>query len=882
MKRNLKKINPILWSLFLFFSPSGMGQGSIAGTVRDQNGAPVVNAGMILIVSGEQAPVRYGYSDKEGQFGFDRLPYGKYTMEVSCLGYEKQVVTADSRGNQKIVIVLERQVVELNEVIIQQEKPVTVSNDTVTILTRYFTNGTEQNVEELLRKIPGVNIDEAGTIKIGNQEVEKVMVEGDDFFEKGYKLLTRNMAAYPVSKVEIYRNYSNNKHLKGIENSSKVALNLSLQEEVKSVWFGNGLAGYGGERYQVKGNLMNFGKKSKYYFLTHVNNTGQEVTAGLDPLMHSSDPGEPLAGGNDLPVRPMGSVAIGPPDLKKQRVTFNNARVLSLNSIFTLSDKVKLKTTGLIHSDRNSFERNSFYAVRSGEVLFENAEAFRGQTARLAGFGSADLTCDISATSTFRYTGKLSNDREVSRSELRFNSRPLHEQLYGLSRFHEHALHFTRKISQNKALLLTGRYFLTKTPQSYWLDPFIYQVLFPEYSGRVHQTATHGLQGAKVESCLMNKKENGDLLEVRWGGQWRKESLQSRYMQEGEEADEPGQLRNAIPYSSFDFYFSAKYLRQIHRLQLITQADFHRLFNNIGNKREQSGFFVVPRLGINYTISRHHKIRSSYTYTQDTPGIIDLYPQYIHTGFRTFSKGAEEFDLLNTSTAFINYTAGNWGNQFFLNTFLVYANNHNFFSTHTTLSPDYSLSDKIWVKGRETLSIYASADRYFKPLKANLKITMNGSKADFKNKVNGSGLRKVNTTHWVYGWENRSAFRFFLNYHIGSKWIQNRVRAETVSSFTDRTLFLDLDFRINPQLNVKAQAEQYYFGRLNKGANTCYFMDMEARYALRKYKLVLYFSGNNLFNTKTFRNYTVSDISVTRTEYRLQPRLLLLKAEYRF
>ena len=65
-----------------------------------------------------------------------------------------------------------------------------------------FAQGNEQVVEDILKKIPGLNIDANGTIKVGNQEVEKVMIEGDDFFEKGYKILTKNMPAHPKNFFE--------------------------------------------------------------------------------------------------------------------------------------------------------------------------------------------------------------------------------------------------------------------------------------------------------------------------------------------------------------------------------------------------------------------------------------------------------------------------------------------------------------------------------------------------------------------------------------------------------------------------------------------------------------------------------------------------------
>ena len=85
----------------------------------------------------------------------------------------------------------------------------------------------------------------------------------------------------------------------------------------------------------------------------------------------------------------------------------------------------------------------------------------------------------------------------------------------------------------------------------------------------------------------------------------------------------------------------------------------------------------------------------------------------------------------------------------------------------------------------------------------------------------------------------------------------------------------------NENFDLQVQTERYYFGNL-KTDNTYYFLDFETRYKLKKDKLTLGLSGKNLFNTKTFRNFSISDIGSSTTEYRLLPRFVLLKLEYRF
>ena len=113
------------------------------------------------------------------------------------------------------------------------------------------------------------------------------------------------------------------------------------------------------------------------------------------------------------------------------------------------------------------------------------------------------------------------------------------------------------------------------------------------------------------------------------------------------------------------------------------------------------------------------------------------------------------------------------------------------------------------------LSINTSMDRYFKPILSNLKINLGYSKSDYKNIVNNSELRKVNSINYNYGFELRSAFKGFFNYNIGSKWTINEIKTTTVNSFTNNETFLDLLFDINDKFSFQVQNERYFFGNID-------------------------------------------------------------------
>jgi hypothetical protein len=118
-------------------------------------------------------------------------------LTFSSLGYKSKTISFEISKQTAIKIdaILEEKPFELNEIIIEADRAINIKKDTITFKTKFFVNGTEQTVEDLLKKIPGLNIDNQGTIKVGNQEIEKLMIDGDDFFKKGYKILSQNMPA---------------------------------------------------------------------------------------------------------------------------------------------------------------------------------------------------------------------------------------------------------------------------------------------------------------------------------------------------------------------------------------------------------------------------------------------------------------------------------------------------------------------------------------------------------------------------------------------------------------------------------------------------------------------------------------------------------------
>ncbi|WP_223270822.1 carboxypeptidase-like regulatory domain-containing protein [Subsaximicrobium wynnwilliamsii] len=888
---NRKEIH--VFSLVVFFTVQNLcfAQINISGHISDHNDH-LYSVNIILKDSISKSIVAYTYSDDNGNYQLKADRYGQFNLVFTSLGHETKIIPVMLKPKQskiEIDVVLIERTTNLKEVIINANVPMSIKKDTITFKTKFYRQGSEQTIEDLLKKIPGVQIDSEGTIKIGNQEIEKLMVDGDDLFEKGYKILSKNMPAYPIEAVEILKNYSNNRFLKGVEESNKVALNLKLDEKSKRIWFGNLQLGVGNDSfYELKGNLMNFGKKNKYYFLTNLNSTGYDATGDIESLIRPYRSNAPASLGDDQTLSSLLNLSPNQLNFKESRTNFNNAELLSLNAIFNPTEKLKIKTLGFFNWDENDFFRNSIDNVKVSGANFTNTEDFKLRNKKRIAFGKLDLTYNISKTKMLEATTKFNRGNFDDNSNLIFNGSSTLENLEHQNKLFDQKISYTNKFKAKKAFLITGRFIDESAPQQYELNQFFYQELFPENldANKVAQVSNIQMQFAGINAHLLDRKENGNLLELQVGNTYRKDRLLTRFslLEDGTVLNQPERYQNQTNYQVNDLYFKSKYRLEVKNIGLTAKLDLHQFFNQLQNNEStasQNPFFINPSIGLDWTINNKNKIISSYAYNTTNAKILDVYSDFVLTGFRSFSKGTGGFNQLDASSLIFNYQLGNWSDRFFANTFLIYSKNHDFFSTNTQIAQNYIQSEKILIKDREFISINSKLDYYFKFLSSNLKLDLGYTQSDFKNLVNNSGLREITSNNYKYGLELRSGFKGLFNYHVGTKWTTTKIQTTIHNKFTDNISFLDLSFVFNKRLDIKLQTERYYFGNLQTD-KSYYFLDFDARCKLIENKVTIGLSGKNLFNTARFKTFSISDIGSSTTEYRLLPRFVLLKLEYRF
>jgi len=435
MGRRLKRrlnFHYAIVTVLLFQNLLCFSQTTISGSVKDDTNN-LYSVSIILKDSLSKSIIAYTYSDDNGNYELKTNKLGKFNLVFTSLGYESKTISVVLTEEQKEIktdVVLKDKSMDLDEVIIKADLPMTIKEDTISFKIKFYKRGNEQTVEDLLKTIPGININADGTIKIGNQEIEKLMVDGDDLFERGYKILSKNMPAYPIEEVELLKNYSNNRLLKGVEESDKVALNLKLDEKSKRIWFGNMETSIGNDSfYELKGNLMNFGKKNKYYFLTNLNSIGYDATGDIENLIRPFRMNEPASIGDNQSVKSLLNLSLNNLNFKQSRTNFNNAELVSLNAILNPTEKLKIKTLGFFNWDETDFFRNSTDFVDVNGTNFTNTEDYQLQNDKRIAFGKLNVIYNISKTKMLEATTKYNDGDFNDTSNLLFNGNSTIENL---------------------------------------------------------------------------------------------------------------------------------------------------------------------------------------------------------------------------------------------------------------------------------------------------------------------------------------------------------------------------------------------------------------------------------------------------------------------
>lgn len=852
-----------------------------------------------LRLAADSQMLAYTFSNAEGNYHLQTLQRGKFILQFKALSYEPLSLAIEPvRADTLIDVHMQAGGVQrLQEVLIHAKQPYRHGRDTIELVAKSFLQGDERNVEDLLRKIPGINVGTDGSIKIGNKEVEKVMVEGDDFFEKGYRLLTQNMSVQPLEKIQVLQRYSNNKQLKGIENSDKVALNLQLKADSKSQWLGSvGLQGspIGAKYYQASANLMNFGKRNKYYLLASANNNGYDAVSSINHLIQSGSANEPGQIGQDVSTPTLIDNTPNLPGFDYRRTNFNNDKLISLNTILNPTSAIKIKWLGFANPTKKSFYRHTVQEYNLPDIQFTTTENYAFARKIDNYFTKLELQYEPATHTTLSYTGTLGSLNTNEVGKLLFNNTASLESTKNKGYLTNHNLTYSRKLSPRKALVSSIRFISQQSPVDYSINPYYYEDLFgPDPVSEVQQHIDNNLRYLGATTHYVSRQQNGNFFELGLSSTYQQQELNSLLrLLPSPEAEQktvvyPPKFANDMTLRLFQTNLVSKYTVKRRAWEVTPRLQVGALYSRLINfevQKHKNDLLLSPGVSGKWTVHRKGRLEADLFFQQQNAKLTDLIPNYYTTGVRNFIKGMDNLATLSSSGGSLLYTYGNMTDRFFANLQIGHQILLDYIGTESDLNPNFNLVQQLLLKNKTLTSAKAELNYFLKPFNGNVRLDIGFNTVDYENLVVGLGRRQIRTDRYDYGLSFRSSWKSSFNIYTGYSLQTSSYRMEGVTnSLTNSQAFLNLFLRCNDNLQISLKNESYRFGAMpDQKKQTYYFSDFSLFYDLKKYRTRFDITAKNILNTRSFRNTLLTDISRSTTEHRLLPRYISFGVDYNF
>jgi len=336
----------------------------VSGVVVDTSGVGIPSATIVALTRADSVLTKFATSDNKGAFTMKRLVAGEYILQISFVGFQTirenfEVANANVDVGQHTLHVL---VSELDELVVSAEHiPFRVSKDTLSYNAAAFATRPNAVVEDLLRRLPGIEVEEDGTITAQGETVQNVLVDGKEFFGSDATIATKNLPADAVESVQVYDKQSDTAEFTGIEDGEEQrTINLELKEDAKSGYFGNVSGGFGGEnsdqrRYDGQASINRFNSNTQLALIANANNVNK-TTFGWSEFITFSGGMQNMRDGMGG-----GGIQVG----GRLNDGFAETLALGLNASHDFSDKTWVRTSYF----RSSLDNNQNRFVNQESVL---------------------------------------------------------------------------------------------------------------------------------------------------------------------------------------------------------------------------------------------------------------------------------------------------------------------------------------------------------------------------------------------------------------------------------------------------------------------------------------------------------------------------------
>ena len=884
------------------------------GAVKDSTGVGLDMANIMAINQQTKAMDAYAITNEAGKFILSLKANTAYTIKASYIGFqsfEKTVTTTTPNMNFPITL---REGTVLKDVEVVYEMPVTISGDTIIYNSDSFTNGTERKLEDVLKKLPGVEVNKDGEIEVEGKKVQKVMVEGKDFFDGDTKLATKNIPADALDKIQVLRNYNEVSNLKGLENNEEsIALNIKLKEGKKNFWFGDMTVGIGvgheEERYIINPKLFYYNPKYSLNIIGNKNNIGElpltaqdyfKFTGGFKNMMRKGGSSFNVTS-NDLGILGLrnNQAANIESTFGAANFSFNPSKAWTLSGFgILLGNKTEIETTNISNRTDNLPDGSS-------QTITETREEFTRQDSKQA---------LLKLSSSYVPSEKVHFDYDAL---IKFSDQKENSSLFSnlLSDIYTNKKQNPFSINQNL------NYYYTLNEKHVFAAEFqhLYQEEDPFYNANLETQPfiLSGYNGTQLRDDVnQNRFVKTNKLDSKFdyyymvtpksninltlGNTYSYQNFDSSIFQMLDDGSQNNlsstENSNNVNYSFNDVFLGVHYKFLLGKFTFNPGFSVHQYNMNdeqLGTSNKQSFNRILPDVYALWQIKKSETLTYNYSLTNNFTDINKLAQGYVFSNYNSLFSGNRYLENSTSQVHSLRYFKYNMFN--FENIFAAvsYSKQVDAIKNKSLLTGVNQVSSAVNINSAfadESLSASGNYGRSFaKYYKANLRASFNWNKFNNIRVYPDSDTDPNNNPTEIQTTES-----FNQSYTIGFSTNYKTIPNLGLSyNYSISDNFSDVIYTDSPSLTLEYYfldafsftSEYNFYHNYNKSKtidSEYDFLTASLIYQKKDSKWEWKLSGTNLLETKSLDTNSFSQLGGTSTfsSYRVQPRFVILSLKY--
>ncbi|REE83156.1 carboxypeptidase-like protein [Lutibacter oceani] len=864
----------------------------LEGIVKNEAGEVLEMANVIAFKKGTKFLQSYSITDSKGNYKLSLEENEAYTLKVSYLGFNTQdveVTTDNITESFSKDIVLKESNEELSTVEITYEMPVKIVGDTIVYNSDSFTSGKEKKLEDVLKKLPGIDIDDNGEVEVEGKKVQKVLVEGKEFFDGDSKLATQNIPASAIDKVQVLKNYNEVSGMRGVTNNEdNIALNIKLKKGKDKFWFGEINAGAGdNEKYIAKPKLFYYSTNKSVNVLADFNNIGEtpftmrdyfRFTGGLRGGMSGSGTSFNVASGglgfmtvqNNRAQEIISKFgALNFSLVPKKGLDFNGFAIVndSETNMFTQSNTVYNKT-GLTEDSENSATQGSKLGLLKFSTTYKpntnvhiDYDIF-GKISEQTEFNDVTST-NRGTVDTYKEEKPVSlnqnfnlyytiDDKNIFSAEMQYlyqKDQPLYNALATSQPFElipSSNSESIYNIIQNK-----------KTSTNKFDAKFDYYYLLTPKSNINFSLGTT-LSGQQFTSGISQELDNGSILNFN-----------------------DTVLNNDANYNFSDVFLGVHYKMVSGIFTFNPGVKLHKYITKdtqLGTVNKDNLTKVLPDVYANLQFKSSESLRFNYAITSQFSDINTVAEGYILDNYNSLSRGNRTIENSLRHSYSLSYFSFSMFSFTNIHASVNYTKSVNGVKNSSKLIGVDRISYPINSDfADETVSANFRYGKTYSRLKTNFRA--NVSNSIFNNIVNNEQIESKTLTHSYQG-SVATKFKDAPNFEIGYQ--KSFTDYSNTGSTTDRP-FANVEIGFLKNFILTADYSHYnYKNDENTVKNNYSFLNANLYYQQKDSKWEFKISGNNLTDNISMNSDRYNEVvdSNSTSLYYIQPRLFMLSVKY--